>query len=90
MITNNQEYSPIRAALGRQKREVHMKIDPVPEGLDGGDLIREMKGMLWRCVFGNPGYGFDSPLYAFGLVASRRDQDKCQGCAQFWRSGQAA
>ena len=27
----------VQAALGHQKMEVHMKIDPVPKGLDGGD-----------------------------------------------------
>ena len=27
----------VHAALGRQEMEVHVKVDPVPEGLDGGD-----------------------------------------------------
>ena len=27
----------IHAALGHQKMEVHVEIDPVPKGLDGGD-----------------------------------------------------
>ena len=27
----------VHAALGHQKMEVHVEIDPVPKGLDGGD-----------------------------------------------------
>jgi len=28
----------VHSALGHQKMEVHVKINPVPEGLDGGDI----------------------------------------------------